>query len=334
MDFSRKILEDTPTQKILHVEISIEATQRYFAEAVIKLSQNHTIKGFRSGKVPFETGLKAFGEARVASAAVQIALYDILPKLIKIEGFRLLGQPSIQFGDVRYDKALEFTVTLGRYPQNISFEYKDISVTQQSPGVSDEEVTRTLEMLRKTRRATAIDEEFVKSLGRFKDLEDLKHSIREGLEIDKTSFYREQARAKILEEISKRAGIDIPEIVISQEVERRITSYQRTLESEKSSWQDYLEKVKKTDDQIRDAESRAIREAFTHAIILEEIAKREAITVSEEAITQSFNALLLQYRSAKHAQKELDISATKEEIARKLKENAVFEKILDKQIIH
>ncbi len=334
MDFSTKILEDTLTQKILHVDVSKEATQQYFANAVIELSESHILKGFRPGKVPFETGLKAFGQARVVSHATQIALYDIIPKLIKIEGFRLLGQPFIQFGDVRYNNALEFTVTLGRYPQNISFEYKDITITQQSPKVSDEEIERTLEMLKQTGGATVIDDAFAKSVGHFKDLEDLKRSIREGLMIDKSSLYYEQARVKLLEAISKKARIDIPEIAISQEVDRRITAYQHALESKKSSWQDYLTNIKKTEDKIRDEESKAVRQDFTHAIILEEIATREGIIVSEEEVTQRFNALLLQYRNAKHAQKELDIPAIKAEIVRKLKESAVFEKILDKQITH
>ena len=70
------------------------------------------------------------------------------------------------------------------------------------------------------RKLPELTDEFVKSLGKFASLEDLKSNIIEGIKIEKKAKAEEKRRAKIVEELVKNIKVELPQELIEMEFEK------------------------------------------------------------------------------------------------------------------
>lgn len=332
MSFRTNVTQDTPTQKTIEVTIPKKETERHFSDAAAVLSLQHPIKGFREGKAPLALVMKTFGQAKVLQEVMRLTLNEYLPAILKDEKRRIIGEPLVRFTQADALKGIVFTITLGYYPQNISLEYATVRIKREKPKVKDEEIERTLNLLKDHRKAKTIDDNFARQVGNFSNLADLKQSIKEGLLHDKERLHKEQSRAKLLDTIVGKTSIPLPDFVVIQETERRLTQYRKDLEQKGMSWEDYLARVKKKEKDLQKEEAESVRRLLEHAIVLDYIAKKEGIRVSEEEITREFNRLLSSYRSVEEAERNIDIPQTKQRIAQNLLYQHVFEHVLDKQV--
>jgi trigger factor len=177
------------------------------------------------------------------------------------------------------------------------------------------------------REVPEINDEFAKSLGKFEKLEDLRKSIREGIEHEKKHQIEDEKRAKYVEELIGSVEIDIPEILKKEEMERMVDEFRYQLQGMGMELESYLERIgKKVEDLEKDwvpqAEKR-IKAAFA----LEEIAKQEEISVSSEKIEENMNQTLQYYKKAGDIENKVDMKRlynyskgvlTNEEVFKKL----------------
>jgi trigger factor len=158
-----------------------------------------------------------------------------------------------------------------------------------------------------------INDEFAKSLGRFENIEDLKKSIKEGIAQEKEIAERERRRNEILERISKDTEFEIPEVLVSLEKERMFQDLkQKVKETLKIPFDEYLQKAKKREQDLKDSFSETAKKRVKNFLILREIGKKENIKVGEEEVTQAVNNFLKNYPSVEKAQKEIDLDRLKE----------------------
>lgn len=80
------------------------------------------------------------------------------------------------------------------------------------------------------RRIPELNDGFVQGLGRnFQTVDDVRKNIREGLAIEKEEKERERVRAKMVEEIVKRARIDVPQIMIEKTLDGLVREVKASL---------------------------------------------------------------------------------------------------------
>jgi len=170
-----------------------------------------------------------------------------------------------------------------------------------------------------------INDEFIKTLGDFKDVGSLKQSIKEGLEIEKKLKEKERLREEILEKISKEIKWELPEILIQKEKERLFNEFKNNF-SEKAqiSFNDYLTKVKKTEKEIEDSFFESAQRNVKIFLILREIAKQEEICASDDEVKEEINEILKKYKDIKSLEKDLD----SEKLEYYTKERITNEKVL------
>lgn len=198
----------------------------------------------------------------------------------------------------------------------------DNATVENLTTVSDEEVVEVLENLRKARNVGGhvhedgtvhteshdkvenisdstsdslpeLNDEFAQSFGGdFKTLEDLKSKIKENLTLEKNTKLLDKKRNYILEKMVSESKINLPEILVEDELERMKATMKADMERYGSKWEEYLEHVKKTEEEIK-KDWREVAEKRTKSqLILNEIAKKEKIEVSkDEVIAESIKIM-------------------------------------------
>jgi trigger factor len=125
-----------------------------------------------------------------------------------------------------------------------------------------------------------LDDEFAKDLGEFETLDALKGRVRQDLEAEAKEAAERQARADVLKKLAQRVPFPVPSSLIEREIDRRLEEFARRLMDQR------VDPRKANIDWVgfRDAQREPAGEAVGSALVLDEVARREDIGVSETEI--------------------------------------------------
>lgn len=130
-----------------------------------------------------------------------------------------------------------------------------------------------------------LSDAFAQSFGeQFKTIEDLKNKIKENLVLEKKSKFQEKKRTLILERLVNETKTLLPEVLIKEELERMKAQMKGDVERFGGKWEDYLEHLKKTEDELKEEWKDVAQKRVMSQLIVGEIAKKEKIEVSKEEI--------------------------------------------------
>jgi trigger factor len=134
----------------------------------------------------------------------------------------------------------------------------------------------------KRRVLPELDDEFAKDLGEFDTLEALRRRVREDLEHEARQAADRDLRAELLKQLSTRLPFEVPASLVDREVDRRIEDFARRLTEQNIDprqagidWEAF-----------RDAQREIAREAVAATLVLDEITRRERLTVTDEEVEQ------------------------------------------------
>ena len=144
-----------------------------------------------------------------------------------------------------------------------------------------------------------INDEFAKSAGEFENLDALKKNVKQGIVLEKERAERIRARQEILHRIGEKAKVEIPDVLIENEQEQMLENLKKMVsERLKISFQDYLKKLGKTEEQVSDSFLLESQKKVRNYLILREIGKRELdseeikkYTTEAEKIEKTFQLL-------------------------------------------
>lgn len=124
-----------------------------------------------------------------------------------------------------------------------------------------------------------------------KDLKALRESVKKTIKREKERKERERFENELVEEVVKKAEVEIPESLIKKEIQRTIGELAYQLESKGLKFEKYLENMnKKIEDLISDLRPQAEKNVKI-GLILGEIAKKENIKVLESEVEKEFEQL-------------------------------------------
>jgi trigger factor len=134
----------------------------------------------------------------------------------------------------------------------------------------------------KRRVLPELDDEFAKDLGEFETLEALRTRVREDLEHEARHSAEREVRADLMKQLAARVPFEVPAVLIEREIDRRVEDFARRLVEQKIDprqagidWNAF-----------RDTQRDVAREAVAGAIVLDEVARREKLDVTEAEIEQ------------------------------------------------
>lgn len=305
-------------------ELEAEIFEAYFTKALKKIGANLKLDGFRKGKTPESVLLSKIPEINVLEEMAELALGEYYPKIIEEEKIDAIARPEISITKLARKNPLGFKIKTAVLPEIKLPDYKNIAkeiiskVTdnEKNISVSDEDLDNTIMDIRKSRapkkhitegakeekdtgeELPEFNDEFVRSLGPFKDTEDFKIKLKENIKLEKENRQKEKTRLKIIDEIINKSVLEIPEILIEVELDKILYRMESDITQMGLKFEDYLKHLNKTKEDLRkefrtDADKKA-----KFALILNEIAKMEKIAADEEQVAKEVAAILEQYKDA------------------------------------
>lgn len=125
-----------------------------------------------------------------------------------------------------------------------------------------------------------LDDEFAKDLGEFGTLEELRARVREDLVKGAEHESEHQVRADLLKQLASRVTFEVPAVLIEREVDRRIEDFvRRLLEQQVDPRRANIDW-----EEMRRNQREPATESVRAALVLDEVARRERLTVSEADI--------------------------------------------------
>lgn len=157
------------------------------------------------------------------------------------------------------------------------------------------------------RQTPEINDDFAKSLGKFENLEALKKNLREGLEHESEHKIKDEKRAQYLSEIAKNCEIELPELLIDEEIKRMLAEFEYQIQMTGMNLGQYLEKIKKNKSNLEKEWRPMAEKRIIEALALKEIAKMQNLAATAHEIEDEVNKTLQYYRNVKDMEKNIDM---------------------------
>jgi len=162
----------------------------------------------------------------------------------------------------------------------------------------------------KTKQMPELNDDFAKELGaQFTTIDDLKKAIRENLEGEKKHRAEHEGKDKLVDELVKANPIEVPEAMVDHQVDLRLERGLRALAQQGMKTED-MRRMDFT--RLRAAQRDAAKKEVQVALLLEKIADKEQVTVTDEDVDKEIHILA--------AQSQQSVDAVR---ARLIKEGAI-----------
>ncbi len=301
-------------------EITLETLGAKKAKALRSLAKEAELPGFRKGNVPEKMVLEKIGELGVLREAAYLALEDAWPEILKEVKLPIFGDPHITITKLALGNPLGFKIKVYLIPEVTLPEYKKIAAQEMSKGeeisVTEKEIEDVILELRKHKAHEKLHEtggahdhekfvenvkegdlpevsdEFVKSIGDFKNVADFKKKVVENITKDKEWKSRDKKRGEMIDKIISESKLEVPEILIEGELDRMLAQFKGDIEQAGSTYEKYLEQIKKTESDIKKDWREAGEKRAKLQLIIGKIADVEKIKPEDDQVKKEVEHIL------------------------------------------
>jgi len=140
--------EISPVKRRLTVELDAEEVSRKIEDAYRTLKNKAKVHGFRPGKAPREILERYYGE-HVAQEVTKDLVNETLPRAFEETGSYPLTMPFVENDGLKKGEGFKYAAVIEVKPLFELTDYMGLEVERESVSVSDEEVDRQLEEIRK-----------------------------------------------------------------------------------------------------------------------------------------------------------------------------------------
>ena len=123
-----------------------------------------------------------------------------------------------------------------------------------------------------------LDDELAKDLGSFESLDALRGQVRADLEHEARHEVERETRADLLRQLASRVTFDVPSSLVDREIDRRVEEFVRRLVEQQID----PTKANINWEEFRERQREAAEEAVRSALVLDEIARRDGLTATDE----------------------------------------------------
>ncbi|MBN2072486.1 MAG: trigger factor [Actinobacteria bacterium] len=157
----------------------------------------------------------------------------------------------------------------------------------------------------KRRVLPELDEDFIKNLGEYKDVDEFKKSIAERLSKQKEEYRKSQVIDQVMTYIIDSLKEKIPAVMIDNRVNQVNEEMDRMLKNQKISRENYIKALNITEEQfskkIRERAEKEVKEYLIIAAL--EKAEKDRIEPGEEEIEKERQSILSQYEKEEEKKK-------------------------------
>jgi trigger factor len=136
-----------PCKKLVRVELDVPAVDAAFAATEKDFQKQANLPGFRPGKAPIPMVVRKY-EQEIKDEVKRKLINDSYRKALEEKKIDVLGYPDIEEIQFGRGQTLQFAATIETSPEFQLPEYKGLPVKREDKSVTDEDVTKALDMLR------------------------------------------------------------------------------------------------------------------------------------------------------------------------------------------
>lgn len=296
------------SQVEITASVPIEVWEKFRGQALKNLNETVTIDGFRKGNIPENVLVSKVGEMVILEEMAELALPKAYMDILIDHKIDAIGRPQISVTKLAKGNPLEFKAVSAVVPEIKLPDYRKIA-TEQIKKTSDIDVKvidkdiedailriRKMHASREGQDLPELNDEFVKKVGKFKDVPEFKARLAEMLAEDKKLAAKEKTRIAIADGIADGTAVELPEIMVQSELNRTQSQFESDIERMGVKLEDYLKQAKKTLEDVR-------KEWIPHAekkaklqLILNEIARLENIKPSPDEIEKEVSHIVEHYK--------------------------------------
>lgn len=153
----------------------------------------------------------------------------------------------------------------------------------------------------KEKKARELDEDFFEDLGMegIDSEEKLKDEIKASIKAQKDMDAENKYVDTILEEVAKNVEVDIPEEMVSEEVNRLMGRFEEQMKMQGISLELYYQITQSTEEDLRNQMEKEAFNNVLYRLMLEEIMNIEKVEVSEEEASKEAEELAKKYQMEK-----------------------------------
>jgi FKBP-type peptidyl-prolyl cis-trans isomerase (trigger factor) len=266
------------------------------------------LDGFRKGNAPEKMIVEKFGEMYILGEGAEIIIDETYGKLIEEHKLNTIGQPNVSIVKLAEGNPLIFKILVALMPKAELPDYKDIakgfSKTKKEVEVEDKEIQEAIEDIQKHRAheemhqngvphtegdekdmiLPEVNDEFVKTLGNFENVEDFKIKLKENILNEKRLKEKQKVRLEIVEKIIEKTKIAVPAVLIEAEQDKLVNQFKGDLAQYGMKPEDYLVSIKKTEEDLRNEWKEEAEKRAKMNIVLAEIAIIEKLEPNTEEV--------------------------------------------------
>jgi len=311
--------------------ISFDVWGKHKEKALKDLSKNIKIDGFRPGsKIPENVLVDKVGEMAILNEMAQYALNDAYPIIVMENKIDVIGSPQIAITKIAKDNPLEFKITTAVMPEIKLPDYKklakkEMDKKEESLEVTEEELSKTIEQIQKAQQHTKkegeeitekdlekksdklpeLTDEFVKTVGDFKNVDDFKSKLKENIRHEKEHRLKEKKRLEILDAIIKDTKMNLPEVLVEAESQKMLAEMRNNISRMGLQFEKYLEQIKKTEEDLKKEWRTDAEKRVKSQLVLNQISLDEKITPPEDEVKKNVDAILGQHKDARRENVEV-----------------------------
>lgn len=266
-------------------------------QTLTSYTTNLELPGFRKGQVP-QTMVEEKYAQQLQDELLKVAMPQSL--MGALQGTDIVPIDYPKYENVTFQKgvSVSFKAILTVKPVVSVGDYKAIKVTR--PNLKVVQATDVDKILTdlfnrwKARTPTANqaepNDEFAKAVGAV-SLTELKTKLKADLENEAKYNNELDFEEAILQEVEKLTQVDIPEVLVSDELNRMLVSLQRNVADRGILLDDYLKSQNETVDSLKNKWRPQAEKNVRMELGLSEVAKRENVSIADEELQSEIDKI-------------------------------------------
>lgn len=212
-----------------------------------------------------------------------------------------LKQDRIVLGKGHYIEGLEEAVMGMKKEEEKEFETPD-------PRDKSKKVTIKIKLdSLKKMDLPEVTDEWVKGLGKFNSIDELKEDIKKGITEEKEIADNQRRREEAIKGLLTGEKFEVPQILVKREIDFMMNNIKERVPQElKISFEEYLKQIKKTEEEVEKELGKSAEEKVKGFLVLHQLIKDEKIEASEEEINQKIEEMLNSYPNKEEIKKTMD----------------------------
>lgn len=258
----------------LNIEVSGDIVEKKFEDVFKRISQEAKVPGFRPGHAPRDILEKNFGAAAHEQVLKEL-IPDIYSQAVSKEGLDVIELPQIS--EVKLDRNnLSFKAKVEVTPEINIKDYKGIKINYKNTSVSPEEIKRSIDSFKESRKLDKLDDSLARSLG-YPSFAELEKVLEKQIFLQKENNQRQMIESQIVESLVKGLEFNLPQGLIKRQLEDMLRQAKLDL-ALKGIQRDKIEEQEKKMREELEPEARSQVKIY---LILSSIARKEGIPVDE-----------------------------------------------------